>query len=403
MEREGRTISKTGSGVLDGLSAQPADSLLSLIVEFRDDQRDRKIDVGVGVYKDANGDTPVFSSIKAAEAILLNEQASKKYLGPAGDVEFFQALNRLVFPNSGLGDRVTGVQTPGGTGALRLGADLIMQAKGNARIFVGTPTWTNHLPILSTVGFELVEYTYYDRSKQRVLFDDMLAMLNTASRGDVVLLQGCCHNPTGADLSDEQWRQLTRVICERGLLPFIDFAYHGLGRSPQADAYGVRHIFEHVEEAILAYSCDKNFGLYRERTGALFALTANGQIARKVQSNILSVARANWSMPPDHGAAAARIILTDEALKTQWLAELAAMQTRIQGVRENLAARGPWFDAIGRQRGMFSMLALTPSQIDTLRKEYAVYMASSGRVNLAGLTPETIDQFASAVQSVIGT
>ncbi|KRB79761.1 aromatic amino acid aminotransferase [Sphingomonas sp. Root710] len=389
------------AGLFPGaLSAQPADSLLALIGAYRADPRAGKIDVGVGVYRDPQGRTPVLRAVKEAERRLVAEQESKGYLGPEGDTGFFEALKPVIFGDAGHGTRLTGLQTPGGTGALRLAAELIARFNPQGRVWIGEPTWPNHHPILKAAGLELAAYEHFDVATQRLTFGRALDALGQAKRGDVALLHGCCHNPVGADFDAAQWQELADVMRARGVLPLIDLAYQGLGRGLDEDAQGARIVLDTVGEGLLAYSCDKNFGLYRERVGALYALSRDADTASVVQSNLLSLARANWSMPPDHGAAIVRVILSDPALTADWKAELAEMRDRIRGIRILLAAADPTLSPLTGQHGMFSTLPLTPQQVARLREERGIYMPASGRINLAGLTPETIHAFVDALASL---
>lgn len=391
---------RANSGLFGGLARQPPDSLLALIGLYRNDSRAGKIDVGVGVYRDEQGCTPVFRAVKAAERRLLDGQTTKGYLGPEGDVEFFDRLAPIIFGSSLDAAHLGGLQTPGGTGALRLAAELVAAARPRARVMVGMPTWPNHLPILAVARLEAVPYVYFDVGHQAILFDEMVLALERAQAGDVVLLQGCCHNPVGADLDSAQWGVVAGIVERRGLVPLIDLAYQGLGHSLEEDAAGARLVFDGAEEALLAYSCDKNFGLYRERTGALFVKSRSGADALKTQSNLLSLARANWSMPPDHGAAVVRTILQDTNLTTVWRSELVSMASRIIEVRRRLAAFDTALDPLVAQNGMFAVLPISPAQVIRLRDEHAIYMAGSGRINLAGLTSHTIERFASALAAV---
>ncbi len=383
------------------LQPHPADPLLALIGLFRDDPRDHKIDLGVGTYRDENGVTPVMQVVKAAERVLIESQRTKGYLGPEGDRHFVDLLVPLAFgaadPYAG---RLAGVQTPGGSGALRLGAELIAAARPGAKVWLGTPTWPNHRPVLEAAGLTVAEYRYFDPGTQSLFFDDMLDALSGAASGDVVLLHGCCHNPTGADLDADQWAALAALLPERGLVPFVDLAYQGLGEGLDADAQGARRVLASVEEALVAYSCDKNFGLYRERTGALFVLARDAAGAAVVHGNLVSLARVNWSMPPDHGAAAVRIVLESDDLARQWRAELDGMCRRINAVRHALAAANPQLAFLARQRGMFSQLAITPSAVAALRRDHGIYMAGSGRINLAGLRSADTGTFVQALIDV---
>ncbi|MXP42602.1 aminotransferase class I/II-fold pyridoxal phosphate-dependent enzyme [Altererythrobacter soli] len=391
---------RPASRTLTRLTAQPPDAILELISLHAQDERERKIDLGVGVYRDEAGVTPVFAAVKAAEDRLLRSQTTKSYLGPEGDIEFFRRLLPLALGSDVAAERVAGMQTPGGTGALRIGAELIAAANPNARVHVGAPTWPNHAPIFAAARLELVEHPYLDPANQTVRFGDMMAALEKAAARDVVLLHGCCHNPTGADLDAVQWQAVARLCAERGLLPFIDFAYHGLGDGLEADRQGLACVARHCPEAIVAYSCDKNFGLYRERVGALFVLAADRSDAALAQSNLLSLARANWSMPPDHGAAIVRLILEREELSALWREELENMRRRIAAMREGLARLDPALAFLTRQKGMFSTLDLTPRQVAALREEHAVYVAGTGRINIAGLAPHDLQAFAAALAAV---
>jgi len=383
-----------------GLELQPSDALLALIGLYAADGRAHKIDLGVGVYKDEAGRTPVFAAVKAAEAKLLAEQSTKAYVGPEGDVGFFEGLMPIVFGNAAVRARLAGFQTPGGTGALRLGAELIARNNPGAAIHVGGPTWANHPPIFAAAGLPVRQHRHVDLSTQQLCFDDIRAALEGAAAGDVVLLHGCCHNPTGVDFTAGQWEELGALMAARGLLPFIDLAYQGLGDSMDDDAAGVRIVARHCPELLVAYSCDKNFGLYRERVGALFVLAPEPEAAVVVQSNLLSLARANWSMPPDHGAAVVRLILESGELRALWLAELDEMRCRIRAMREGLAAQDPALAFIAGQKGMFSTLKLSPEQVKALREDHAIYMAGSGRISIAGLTPAKLAPLAAAIAAV---
>ena len=384
--------------LLDNLVEQPSDSLIALIALANGDPRPEKIDVGVGVYRDAAGNTPILKSVKAAERILLETQETKSYLGSQGDSRFVELIKGLVFGDEAAADdRIVGVQTPGGCGALRLGAELVAKANPDARILVGEPTWPNHAPLIGCAGVEMLSYPYYAKDSRTVCFDQMMDSLATARPGDLVLLHGCCHNPTGADLDLDQWRDVADVIGRRGLVPFVDLAYQGFGRGLESDAAGARMVIEAAEEAILAQSCDKNFSCYRERTGSLFVKASSARGAQVALGNLLSLARTMWSMPPDHGAAVARIILDDAQLRPQWQAEVEAMGERIRSLRSRLASIDPRLAYIEDQFGMFSMLPLTPAQVMELRAERGIYMANSGRFNVVGLSDESVDRFAAAV------
>jgi len=391
--------SGSGGGTLfDRLEAQKSDSLLQLIQLCNADTRAEKIDVGVGVYRDASGATPILRAVKKAEAILLETQETKSYLGSAGDKRFVELIEPIVFGEGANADgRIVGVQTPGGCGALRLGAELIVAADRKARIFVGQPTWPNHQPLIANAGVEMVSHPYYDKDAKRVLFDEMMSALEGANSGDLVLLHGCCHNPTGADLSADQWAAIAELVSRKGLVPFVDLAYQGLGEGLEEDAAGTRLVVEAAEQAIVAHSCDKNFGVYRDRVGSLFVKGKSREQAEVIMGNLLGLARTMWSMPPDHGGAVVRIILDDEELRADWRAELDEMGGRIRSLRGRLAAYDERLAYIGGQHGMFSMLPLSKDAVLALRESHGIYMADSGRFNVVGLSDESVDRFAQAV------
>lgn len=374
-----------------------SDSLLNLIALCDADPRPEKIDVGVGVFRDSAGRTPVLQVIKQAERRLLETQTSKSYLGSAGDKRFAELLRPILLGEHAYDDRIVGVQTPGGCGAVRLGMELIATANPQARVFVGTPTWPNHPPIIRAVGLTEVDYPYYERGQATIRFEDMMSALESGAPGDVALLHGCCHNPTGADLNHEQWAKVTRLIVERGLIPFVDIAYQGFGRGLNEDAHGLRGILAACDEVIVAQSCDKNFSVYRDRVGCLFVKTASREASERAMAHVYRRAREMWSMPPDHGAAAVHIVLEDEELRAQWHVELAGMRDRINAVRQRIAAAHPKLAFIGGQYGMFSMLPISKEQVLRLRENYAIYMADSGRFNVVGMSDDQVDRFVAAV------
>jgi aromatic-amino-acid transaminase len=373
------------------------DSLLGLIALCDADPRPEKIDVGVGVFRDGAGNTPILKVMKEAEQRLVDTQVTKAYLGSAGDKRFAELLRPILLGHHATDDRIAGLQTPGGCGALRLGFELIATANPHARVLVGTPTWPNHPPIIQAVRLERVDYPYYERGQGAIRFEDMIGALEAGEAGDVALLHGCCHNPTGADLSEEQWREVARVVVDRGLIPLVDIAYQGFGRGLDEDAYGVRLMLDACNEVIIAQSCDKNFSVYRDRVGSLFVKTGSVDATKTAMAHVYQRAREMWSMPPDHGAAAVHIILDDTELRARWLIELTAMRDRINAVRQRLAAADPRLAFIGRQFGMFSMLPLSKDQVLKLREDHAIYMADSGRFNVVGLSDEQIDRFTAAV------
>ena len=390
--------------MLENLAQQPADALLALIKLHNNDPRADKIDLGVGVYRTGQGETPVFGAIKAAERKLLAEQDSKAYLGPDGDMGFVNALVPHVFGDGIKGRHLQGMQAPGGTGGVRLAIELAKRA-GSKRVWMGTPSWPNHAQIVAAAGLELKTFNHMkDGAADLDALKSALAEADPAT--DTILLHGCCHNPTGVDYTNPQWDEIAATIAGKGLLPIIDLAYQGLGFGMEEDAYGLRTVIAAVPEALVAYSCDKNFGMYRDRVGAIYAVCQSEEDLAKVISNGAAIARASWSMPPDHGAAAVRLILEDTDLTAQWLDELDQMRTRMRQVRDRLAAAGKVgsldLTVLGSQNGLFSIVPLTGEQILAIREKHGVYMAGSGRINVAGLTMGNIDRFIAALADVAG-
>lgn len=385
------------------LTRQPGDPLLRIIGQHAADPRPAKIDLGVGVFRDETGATPVMTAVKAAEARLLAGQSTKSYLGPEGDVGFVRALTSLVIGDTVAADRVVGLQTPGGTGALRLAAELLTKANV-ARIWIGSPSWANHAPLFRQAGVEPAMIPCFDLISQTFDLEGFLTGLKDGAAGDAVLLHGCCHNPIGIDPDPAGWAAIAASVAEHGLLPVVDLAYQGLGDGFDVDAMGARAVLAAVPEALLAYSCDKNFGLYRERTGALFAVSPDGDMGEVVLSNLLALARANWSMPPDHGAAIVRLILEDEALTAEWREELEAMRRRLETLRAALAAGGRIgtidLAAVAHGKGMFATLPLSPTQVEWLRDRHAIYMAGSGRINIAGFNMAAVQAFHDALRDM---
>jgi len=392
--------------MLERLSPAAPDALLALIKLHAADARSDTIDLGVGVYRTGQGGTPVFGAIKAAEARLVATQDSKSYLGPEGDMGFVEALMPYVFgaDDPAMGGRIQGMQTPGGTGAVRLAAALA-RAAGVPRVHMGTPSWPNHAQILADLPLELVPFDHACADGTANL-DAVLAAIRSAQVGEAVLLHGCCHNPSGIDYTPGQWAEIAAALAQSDALPIIDVAYQGLGHGMEEDAAGLRAVLAAVPEALVAYSCDKNFGLYRDRVGALYVVAQDGGQLPAVMSNAAALARANWSMPPDHGAAAVRIVLEDAGLTAQWQDELDTMRARMRQVRDRLASAGRVgaldLAPIGTQNGLFSMLALDKHQIAALRADHGIYMAGSGRINVAGLTQGNTDKFLAALAAVAG-
>jgi len=395
-------LTATSHRGLADLDPVKSDSLLALIELAKADTRPEKIDVGVGVYKDGSGRTPVMRSVKAAEKLLWERQDSKAYLGGAGDIAFPKLIAPILLGEHAKDARILGLQTPGGCGALALAFKLIAVANPGAKALIGLPTWPNHVPLSVGAGIEPVTFDYYDREARTVRFDAMMEVIAEARPGDVVLLQGGCHNPTGADLDAGQWAEVTQAIVERQLLPVIDLAYQGLGRGLEEDAAGLRGVLDACDEVIVAQSCDKNFGVYRDRVGCLFIKTGSAEASKVAMGHVLQIAREMWSMPPDHGAAVVRTVLEDVALRTEWLQELDQMRGRILALRARLSAAHPDLAFIATQNGMFSMLPLSPQQVLKLRNDHAIYMADSGRFNILGLADDDVDRFVAAVVAVIG-
>ena len=361
------------------------------------------------MYKDESGQTPVFSAIARAQEALTEREVTKVYLPQVGDTNYNKGIRELLLGEDCAAlaeDRVASIQAPGGCGALRIGAELIKAANPAARVWISSPTWPNHIPLIGSTGLEFREYRYYDADRHAVDFEGMLEDLGQAQSGDVLLLHGCCHNPCGADLSEAQWVEVTRLAVDRGILPFIDIAYQGMGRGLDEDAFGVRHMASEVPELLVAASNSKNMGLYRERTGATVFVGKSAEAAEIITSQGTRAARRIYSMPPAHGAILAGMVLTDPALNASWRAELAELCERINGLRGMLAeklgaATGQDFDFIRRENGMFSFLGLSEEQVTRLREEFSVYMIGSSRINIAGVNHSNIDYLAEAVAKVL--
>ncbi len=394
--------------MFETLAPRPADAILKLIGEHQNDPREEKIDLGVGVYRDADGNTPIPKSVKKAEHWLVGSQDSKAYLGSRGDIVFCDAIEKLLFGEGAVNDdRICTVQSPGGSGALRVAAELIIRANPNTTMWVSDPTWNNHVPLLGEAGIELREYPYYDNENNDIRFDDMLAALGESSPGDLILLHGCCHNPTGMDLSVEQWDRVADLAVERKLIPFIDIAYQGFAIGLDEDAYGVKLMYARVPELIVTQSCSKNFGLYRDRVGALTFIAENGDIARIVDSQALSVVRTMYSLPPDHGGAVVAHILNDAELRAEWLEELGEMRGRLQRMRTVLvdelkkAAPDQDFSHVARTTGMFCYLGISAAQVARLKEECGIYLVDSSRINVCGITNGNVTYLAESIASVL--
>jgi aspartate aminotransferase len=396
--------------MLERLERLPIDPILGLMGLFRADTDPRKVDLGVGVYRDDQGHTPVLACVRRAEQTVLSRQATKSYVGPAGNIGFNQAMARLVLGDGHpalAADRVRSIQAPGGCGALRLGAELFRSAQPETVVHVSTPTWANHIPLLEGCGLKLERYPYYDAATGGVKFDAMLGSLERLPARSAVLLHASCHNPTGADLSEAQWRELLDLFKRRSLLPFIDIAYQGLGTGIAEDAFGVRLFSAELPEVAVAVSCSKNFGLYRERTGCLHVISESPASGDAILSHLIRIARSIYSMPPDHGAAIVQEILSDPTRREQWVEELTTMRKRITGLRhevvKRLARSCPQrdFGFIAAQRGMFSFLGVDTPQVRALREQHHVYMTDDSRINIAGLCADNVEYFAQAVAQVL--
>ncbi|MFN4156813.1 MAG: aromatic amino acid transaminase [Gemmobacter sp.] len=388
--------------MLETLTPQPQDKILALIAAFRDDPRTDKIDLGVGVYKDGTGLTPVMRAVKTAERQLWEAERTKTYTGLTGEPDFHAAMAHLILGEGAPLDRLAAIATPGGTGAIRQALELIRLAAPGARVWLPDPTWPNHPSIIRYLGLPMATYRYFDAGTRGVDMAGMLADLDTVAPGDVVLLHGCCHNPTGANPTPEDWARIAEVLDRRRAMPFIDLAYQGFGDGLEADAAATRMIAARFPELLIAASCSKNFGIYRERTGLLFALTDPARRA-VVQGNLAFLNRQNYSFPPDHGARLVTMILTDPALRADWQAELDDMRAAMLALRQSLAdalrqaTNSDRFDFIATHRGMFSRLGAAPAQVERLRAEHGIYMVSDSRLNIAGLNAATVPVLAQAV------
>jgi aspartate aminotransferase len=396
--------------MLEHLERLPTDPILGLMASFRADQDPRKVDLGVGVYRDDLGNTPILSSVRRAEQAVLSRQATKSYVAPVGNAGFNQAIEQLVLGEGHpalKADRVRSIQAPGGCGALRLGAELIRAADPGVVVHVSTPTWANHIPLISGSGLKLERYPYYHPAAGQLKFDAMLQAVEHLPARAVLLLHASCHNPAGADLSQAQWRELLEVVRQRSILPFIDIAYQGLGSGVAEDAYGIRLFCAELPEVAVAVSCSKNFGLYRERTGCLCLVSESPVAGDAALSQLVRIARSIYSMPPDHGAAIVHEILGDAGLREQWADEVAGMRERINGLRhelvKSLARMCPQrdFGFIAGQRGMFSLLGVSTAQVRALRDWHHVYMTDDSRINIAGLRADNLEYFAQAVAQVL--
>ncbi|WHZ35803.1 amino acid aminotransferase [Sagittula sp. MA-2] len=385
------------------LKEQPADKILMLMQAFREDPREQKIDLGVGVYKDAEGRTPIMRAIKTAEKQLWETETTKSYTGLAGDVGFADAMFGLLMGDAVPRNCVAAAATPGGTGAVRQGFDMIRMADREARVFVSDPSWPNHITMLKHLEMHMQPYRYFDSETRAVDFAGMMEDLADARVGDVVLLHGCCHNPTGANLNATQWQEVIDLLLKNGATPMIDIAYQGFGDGLDEDAAGLRMVVSQMPEVLVAASCSKNFGVYRERTGLLMAV-AQDPVRQKANQGMLNhLNRQNFSFPPDHGARLVTMVLDDPALRADWEEEVREIREGVLGLREQLAAElqrltgSDRFGFIAQHRGMFSRLGATPEQVEAMRQSHGVYMVGDSRINVAGLNARTVPVLAEAM------
>ena len=392
--------------MFENLKPQPADKILALVQQFKDDPRPQKIDLGVGVYKNAEGVTPVMRAVKAAEHQLWQNETTKAYVGLTGDPAFSDAVVKMVLEDVVPRGTVAAAATPGGTGAVRQAFELVRLANPNVRVFVSNPTWPNHVSILKYLGIEMVPYRYFDTETCGVDFDGMTADLAQAKAGDVVLLHGCCHNPTGANLNLTQWQSVVDLLAKTGATPMIDIAYQGFGDGLEGDAAATRLIAASLPETIIAASCSKNFGIYRERTGLLMAVSQDASKRLVTQGTLAYLNRQNFSFPPDHGARLVTMVLNDTALCEDWKVELEQVRLGMLDLRLTLATElqsrtgSDRFSFLAQHRGMFSRLGTTPDMVERLRVEHAIYMVSDSRMNIAGLNAKTVPILAQAILEV---
>lgn len=393
--------------MFETLQSMPADAILGLISEHRDDPRPNKIDLGVGVYRNAASETPVLDTVKKAEHRLVGTQTSKAYIGTAGSPAFNVAMQELTFAGAAPDERLVTIQTPGGSGSLSVAAGLIWRANADATIWVTEPTWANHMPLLGGAGLMLKSFPYYDTDTHTIRIDAMLEALRAVPRGDIVLLHACCHNPSGLDPSEDEWRAITEVMIERELMPFMDLAYQGFARGLDEDAFAIRHIARHVPEMIVSSSCSKNFGLYRDRVGALSVLVGDADSLSIVDSQANNYVRCVYSMPPDHGGEVVSTILNDADLRAEWELELDAMRSRLRDMRvllnDALQKKAPDhdFSHLVRANGMFCFLGITAEQVRRMKKDFGIYMVDSSRMNVAGITAENVEYLADSITAVL--
>ncbi|MDE0785290.1 MAG: aspartate/tyrosine/aromatic aminotransferase [Porticoccaceae bacterium] len=396
--------------MFENLKPVALDPILGLMAAFKSDVRTQKIDLGVGVYQDDHGRTPVMASVKEAESRLMELETTKSYQGMAGDPEYNQRMMGLLFGEEHSilkSGRVKSIQAPGGSGALRVAAEVVRKARPESKLWIGMPTWPNHIPLLGSAGLDINQYPYYDMASRQINTQAMMDTLRKVPAGDLVLLHGCCHNPTGADLTHEQWDEIADIALERGFIPFIDTAYQGLGDGLDEDAYGMRMMAERLPELVIASSCSKNFGLYRERTGSVTFIAESPERTDVVVSQAMATARSIYSMPPAHGALLVSMVLGDEHLRRQWQAELEEVRLRVKAMRALLCDSlqdndaGMDFSHINRQKGMFSFLGISTPQLERLRHEFGIYIVSSTRINLAGVNSNNIAYLKQSLLTVL--
>ncbi|EJC6734469.1 amino acid aminotransferase [Vibrio vulnificus] len=382
------------------------DPILSLTVAFRNDPRDQKVDLGIGVYKNNKGETPIMRAVSQAQKIVADTQTTKSYVGLAGCEEFNQSMVNLLLAGTSVLDRVSAIQTPGASGALRMLGDLMKVAQPDTTVWISNPSYVNHKPVMEAAGLKVRYYRYFSPETKQVDIGQMLDDLATAGPKDVVLLHGCCHNPTGADIDFAAWQAITDLAVKNGFTPFVDIAYQGFGDGLEEDAKGLQFMADRVEEMLITTSCSKNFGLYRERTGAAIVIGKNAKESSNAKGKLLTLARSTYTMPPDHGAALVKTILQNVELTTTWKQELCEMQQRLLNLRQTLCDElrnqhnTSQFDFIESHKGMFTVLGFTPEQMGTLRDEYGIYGVGDGRINIAGLTEAHIPYVADAIVKV---
>ena len=393
--------------MLETFQPVPPDPILGLGQLFAADTRDGKIDLGVGVFKDASGNTPIMSAVKKAEKVLHEAQTTKTYKGLAGDEQFRDSMRQLVLGDVVAADRVATIQTPGGTGAIRQLYEVMKKINSGATLWLSDPTWPSHVGIAKHMGLTMRSYRYFDSATSNVDFDAMMQDLAEVKPQDIVMLHGCCHNPTGANLDASQWNAVTDLVLETGAIPFVDIAYQGFGDGLDEDATGLRAMAARVPEMLIAASCSKNFGLYRDRVGCAMAICANADQHEVVSRNLAVLNRLNYSFAPDHGAALVGIILNDAALRAEWETELAEMRETMLSIRQQLAdelrrqCNTDRFDFIASHRGMFSRLGLGKDIVEALREKHAMYVVGDSRINIAGLSGGRHEPFAAAVAKVL--